>query len=238
MRRKNNQTTTPIGGYTAPLDLDLYEEDAYAHLVVVANDNATDSDKRKLIKAGILPTTDSDKTPPTLPIHKNHQSMSETVAKPPPTLPQSSRVRASAIRFILARANGVTFRKAINDAGVEWFDIQRFRWANPQFAVVQDFVEREKVHLIAAKASDALESLIDGDKTAETRNAKSVMFALERLKRDQFSDPNKSDSDKGSGKGGGIVYNITFQNVSQPNLCGGCVGKSVDSQIIDVECAK
>jgi len=228
-RSKSTTTMTPT-----PDALDLSEEDAYAHLVTVANDNATDNDKKKLVKAGLLP--DLSKTSDASSIDDN-QTQTPVAKSPetPPAVPQSSRVRTSAIRFIIARANGVSFKAALKQAGAEWFDLQRFRWTNPQFAVVQDFVEREKVNIIAAKASDALESLIDGDASAETRNAKAVMFALERLKRDQFSDPKKSDSGQATGKGGGIVYNITFQGGPQPNLCGVCVGNPLQSPVIDIK---
>ena len=60
------------------------------------------------------------------------------------------------------------------------------------------------------------------------------MFALERLKREQFVDPKKGDSSQGAG-GGGVVYNITFQGVPAANLCGQCVDNKPMHPIIEVK---
>lgn len=213
-----------------PTTITAAEEDAYAHLVAVANDHATDADKRKLIRAGLLPD----------PSNPNTDADDSRRRKPSPAVPSVvAGVRDAAIRFLLARANGVKFQPALAAAGkgVEWIDIQRYRWANPQYAVVMDFVSRSRADILAAKATDALESLIDGDGTSEMRNAKAVQFALERLRRDQYADPRNADhgGGKGGGNGGGVVYNITFQGAPQPNLCGVCVGNSSNQPIIDIK---
>lgn len=233
---------------TASDDLTLAEEDAYAHLVNVANEQASDKDKRKLIKAGLLPDPNAataltapnaaDNVP--RPPHPNMDVKQNDIAAPATAesrgaVPQTSRVRAAAIRFLILRLNGVKFKKALEQVGVEWLDIQRFRWSNPQFAVVQDFADRQRATILRQKATDAMESLIDGDKTAEARNAKAVMFALERLSRDQYADPKKDSGGKGGASGGGITYNITFQGGFQPNLCGGRVDIQPQPPIIDIK---
>ena len=207
------------------------EEDAYAHLVAVANDHATDADRRKLVRAGLLPD----------PANPNADADDSRRRKPSPAVPSVvAGMRDAAIRYLLARANGVRFQPALAAAGegVEWIDIQRYRWANPQYAVVMDFVARSRADILAAKATDALESLIDGDGASDARNAKAVQFALERLRRDQYADPRNADHGGKGGKGGnggGVVYNITFQGAPQPNLCGVCVGNSPNQPIIDIK---
>ena len=220
-----------------PKELSIAEEDAYANLLMVAADHASDSDKRKLIKAGYLPDPDEHKqlTSKASSIDDNQTAVTSAhKQKSPPAVLPTSHARVRAIRYLIARANGETYRKAVKASGADWLDIQKYRWRCAEYAVVFDFVERQRNILIAAKASDALESLIDGDATCDSRNAKAVMFALERLKREQYADPKKGDSRQGSG-GGGVVYNITFQGVPAPNLCGQCVDSQPTHPIIEVK---
>ena len=104
-----------------------------------------------------------------------------------------------------------------------------------KYAVVMDFVNRSRAEILQAKATDALESLIDGDDTNATRNAKAVMFTLERLRRDQFSNPDRGGGSP-SGNGGGVVYNITFSAGANPAvLCGRSVANPLDPAVIDLK---
>lgn len=242
--------TAPVHG-----DLTPAEVDAYAALVAASLEHATDRDKRRLAKAGLLPDT-SATTPPRLtngradderandkPTDDKPNSTAK-VATPPASVQPSicrgavsptSGAREKAIRYLVARASGINFKACLALSGAEWLDIQRYRWSDPQFAVVQDFVDRERAAILSAKASDALEALIDGDETAASRNAKAVLFTLERLRRDQFSNPDR-DGGRQGGNGGGVVYNITFSAGANPAvLCGRSVANPLDPAVIDLK---
>lgn len=210
-------------------DLNLSEEDAYAHLVLVANDNATDADRKKLIKAGILSPEPDQKA-----IGNKQTPVAHAPTKAPPAqLP--SVARGNAVRYLIAYANGQKPSRIMKDLGIEWGDIQRYRWSDPQFAVVQDFVERERHHLLALKASEAAEGLMDGTIDPKEVNAKIVTFILERLRRDSYSDPKNAQGGGGQAKGGGVTYNITFNGSPQANLCGLRVGNPTEQPIIDIK---
>ena len=206
-------------GNAKPLSLD--EEDAYSHLCIIANDRATD-DQRRLLPANINTPKANDTTPDAAP-------------KTPPALPQSP-ARGNAIRYLLAYFAGGRPRKVMASLGITWADVQRYRWTDPQFALVQDFLERERHRVIGTKALDSLELLIEGGKGAKSINAKAVMFALERLRRESFSDPKRSEvGAAGGGRGGGITYNITFAGNAPANLCGICATPQPQPQIIEVK---
>lgn len=232
MRKIKSKTPPPVAE-----TLELGEEDAYANLVLVAIERATDSDKRKLVKAGLIadPNADAPQIEDKSIDAKQAATKRATSRERPPAVSPTSHARVKAVKFLLARANGATFKQAAKELGIEWFDIQKFRWSNPEYSVVYDFVERERAAILAAKASDALESLIDGDASADARNAKAVMFALERLKREQFADPKKHNATGNGDGGGGTVYNISFYGAQPGNLCGVCVGNPTPQPIIDIK---
>lgn len=214
---------------TPQADLELSEEDAYAHLVLVANDNATDADRKKLIKAGILSPDPDQKA-----IEDKQTPVAPAPTKAPPAqLP--SLARGNAIRYIIAYANGRKPSRIMRELGIDWGDIQRYRWSDPQFAVVQDFVERERHHLLALKASEAAEGLMDGTIDPKEVNAKIITFVLERLRRESFSDPKNAQGGGGPAKGGGVTYNITFNGSQSPNLCGLRVGNPAEPPVIDIK---
>lgn len=235
MSRKPSTTTKSTTLDNSPLS--LAEENAYANLVLIAIEHANDNDKRRLLKAGLIPDPNAPKQLTSIDAKQTAVAVAKGTESPLAP-PQWSHTREMCKRWIIARANGDTYRRAVKAAGVEWADIQHMRWSDPAFAAAFSFVERERQHLLAAKASDALESLIDGDETAAARNAKVVMFTLERLKRDQFSDPKKHTGASDGGKGGGTTYNINLQVVqtpSAPNLCGKCEETSPSQAIIEIK---
>lgn len=232
MPRHNHAAITPPIDPDTPLAPD--ESDAYAAIVAASVEHATDKDKRKLAKAGLFADT------PLLEKDNNNNNNNEPI----PTDKVESRVapaclargREKAIRYLIARANGATADSAMAAAGVsDWLDLQRYRWQDPQYAVAQDYVERLRLDQIAARATDALRGLVDGDATSEKRNVRAVTFALERLRRDEFADPRLSCNQAG-GRGGGVTYNITFNSGSMPpNLCGGRVANPLDPPVIDIK---
>lgn len=258
MNTKLPKTRPSPGTRATPLpapasgDLSPAEADAYAALVAASLEHATDRDKRRLAKAGLLPDASASAPPtstPQLPAAAGDGSSpaadehAKSAAAPAPVQPSicraavspTSGAREKAIRYLVARASGSNFRAALALAGAEWLDIQRYRWSDPQFAVVQDFIDRERAAILSAKASDALEALIDGDETAAARNAKAVLFTLERLRRDQFSNPDRGGGSP-SGNGGGVVYNITFSAGANPAvLCSRSVANPLDPAVIDLK---
>lgn len=241
-RSKHAATMPPT---PAPIDPDTPltpdESDAYAAIVAASVEHATDKDKRKLAKAGLLADTplllkaDGERT--------DGRTANDAPA-PVPTDKVESRVavgylargREKAIRYLIARADGSTADGAMAAAGVaSWLNLQRYRWQDPQYAVAQDYVERLRLEQIAARATDALKGLVDGDAASEKRNVRAVTFALERLRRDEFADPRLSVNQQG-GRGGGVTYNITFNNGTMPpNLCGGRVANPLDAPVIDIK---
>lgn len=248
MNTKLPKTRPSPGTRATPLhapasgDLSPAEADAYAALVAASLEHATDRDKRRLAKAGLLPDA-SASAPPTSTPQLPADEHAESATAPAPVQPSicrgavspTSGAREKAIRYLVARASGSNFRAALALAGAEWLDIQRYRWSDPQFAVVQDFIDRERAAILSAKASDALEALIDGDETAAARNAKAVLFTLERLRRDQFSNPDRGGGSP-SGNGGGVVYNITFSAGANPAvLCSRSVANPPDPAVIDLK---
>ena len=239
-RRNNNAPTPPTIDPDTPLTPD--ETDAYAAIVAASVEHATDKDKRKLAKAGLLADTPLLKDDGRTDARTDERANNE--AAPIPTdkvesraaSPQVARAKQSAIRYLIARASGLACGKAMAAAGVaSWLDLQRYRWQDPQFEVAQDYVERMRLDLIAAASSDALRSLVNGDESARGRNVRAVTFALERLRRDEFADPRLSVNQQG-GRGGGVTYNITFNNGTMPpNLCGGRVANPLDPPVIDIK---
>lgn len=237
-------TPAPIDPDT-PLTMD--ESDAYAAIVAASVEHATDKDKRKLAKAGLLADTpllkaDGERTDARTDDRRTNNA--EAAPDSIPTDKVESRVavgylargREKAIRYLIARADGSTADAAMAAAGVaSWLDLQRYRWQDPQYAVAQDYVERLRLEQIAARATDALKGLVDGDAASEKRNVRAVTFALERLRRDEFADPRLSVNQQG-GRGGGVTYNITFNNGTMPpNLCGGRVANPLDAPVIDIK---
>ena len=224
MSRRSSTTTakpSPAPAQPATADLSLDEEDAYAQLCLIANDQAPD-DQRRLLPANI-------NTP------KANDTQPDDTPKTPPALPQSP-ARGNAIRYLLAYFAGGRPRQVMASLGITWADVQRYRWTDPQFALVQDFLERERHRVIGTKALDSLELLIEGGKGAKSINAKAVMFALERLRRESFADPKRSEvGAAGAGRGGGITYNITFAGNAPANLCGICATQQPQPQIIEVK---
>lgn len=252
---KNLLKTRPSPTAARPLpktlvgNLTAAEEEAYSALFSAALDHATDRDKRRLAKAGLLPDDSAASAlvpPQTADDNSNPAAVASAAAVPAAGQPSicrgavslTSGAREKAVRYLVARAGGANFRTALALSGAEWLDIQRYRWNDPRFAVVQDFVDRERATVLAAKASDALEALIEGDETAAARNAKAVLFTLERLRRDQFSNPDR-DGGRAIGNGGGVVYNITFNaGANPPILCGKRVANSAASAVIDIKSEK
>ena len=234
-------TPTPIDPDT-PLTPD--EADAYAAIVAASVEHATDKDKRKLAKAGLLADTPLLKADGERTDARTDDGRTANDAAPIPVDKVESRVavgylargREKAIRYLIARADGSTADGAMAAAGVaSWLDLQRYRWQDPQYAVAQDYVERLRLEQIAARATDALKGLVDGDAASEKRNVRAVTFALERLRRDEFADPRLSVNQQG-GRGGGVTYNITFNNgMMPPNLCGGRVANPLDAPVIDIK---
>ena len=240
-----SSTPTPIDPNT-PLTPD--EADAYAAIVAASVEHATDKDKRKLAKAGLLADNtpllkaDGERTDARTDDGRTAND-AEAAPAPVPTDKVESRVavgylargRERAIRYLIARADGSTADGAMAAAGVaSWLDLQRYRWQDPQYAVAQDYVERLRLEQIAARATDALKGLVDGDTASEKRNVRAVTFALERLRRDEFADPRLSVNQQG-GRGGGVTYNITFNGGTMPNLCGGRVANPLDAPVIDIK---
>lgn len=193
---------------------------AVAHLAVL---NADDRTRKKLARIGVNSTDD----------------LSDGIlagGKAPLVAETPSRMRVASIRFLLARANGGKFRQSLAESGVDWLDVQRIKWSDPVYCAASDYVERLRVEMLAQKAIDSAESLVDGDDSAEKMNAKMVMFALERVKREQFADPKNDPRRQSVQIGGGVTYNITFQG-GRPdgNLCGVCVDKCGASNVIDIK---
>lgn len=215
-------------GNAEPLSLD--EEGVYAQLCLIANDRAPEPDRKRL--------EDAAKHSPELIYNKPKadEVMAAKDAKTPPALPQHRAcARDKAIRYLITRFEGTTVRVALAAAQASWGDVQAYRWLDPQFRVAQDFVERERKALILAKANDAAIQLLDGS-APEGTNAQLAFRILERLQREDYSDPNRHGADQGGGaRGGGITYNITFAGNAPANLCGVCAATPAPQPIIEVK---
>ena len=199
---------------------------------------ATPATRTKLANAGLLsydaPPAPAENatgvTPPTAPAEKGEGYL-------PPF--RQSRESDRYIRYVLSRVIGKSYRQAAIEQGLKWIELRMYGWKHPDFGMTFDFCERVALDIIVEKAKEALESMIDGDETAKSRNVHAVKFALERLDRDRFSDPRNERSPARGGQGGNITYNINFNGGAlpsgAPNLCGECVADNGTNPIIDIK---
>ena len=137
--------------------------------------------------------------------------------------------RVSAVRVLLAVANGVYYNKALTDNGLSHLQFTAIRHKDHDFALVFEAAKRASLALTAAKAKTGLDRLVSEDGCG--LNAKAVMFAAERLDPERFG--KKDDGDEGGGRSGAkTVYNIVINAQS----CGNLAENPTQTPIIDAEC--
>lgn len=165
------------------------EEDAYAHICLLADRQQTRS------KA----PADQPQSP---------------VPRSQPT--DGSRASAKAIRFLIAYFAGETARRAMNNTHCDWGFITASMWTDPQYRRAYDFVHGERPKLLNLKATSMVQETLDG---YEYTPAAVRMAALILQSTDRKTYGKSEAAAGGSGGGPAVIYNINLVAPPLPKSC-------------------
>jgi len=178
------------------LPLSIEEEDAYAHIVLLAQEaKGADDDS----------ATDESKADETGKRGRKTRVREKNIAS------------ACARRFLIHWFDGSRAKKAMEAAHCNWGDITVARFADADYKVAFEFVEAERPRLLQAAALDMSERVLDGE-DVPAHAARLASFILERTKRKEFG-RDTAPTGTGPTAGPAVTYNINLIAAPPPPKC-------------------
>lgn len=180
--------------------LTIEEEDAYAHIVMLARDAKGEDIEANAVDNETDETKDGDGK------RRRKRRVGE-----------KNSASACARRFLIYWFDGARAKKAMEAANCVWGDVTVARFSDPDYKAAFEFIEAERPRLLQAAALDMSERVLDGEEVP-AHAARLASFILERTKRKEFG-REVAPTATGAASTPAVTYNINLIAAPPPIKC-------------------